>query len=197
MGKSRKPDRTVRCVYCGREFIEPIPHKCKGGYRKRNLRWINIMKENKRKQFSVGEFISNELTPVETRDGRPVEIYTTNRSDEYSVVGGIKNAVIKFWRSDGTSNEDYTYDELDTDLFFTPKKTTRRMTHQELSWWLREHQEEHREFRFKGDISVFSTYTYRESSRNCPCEEGILIRSNGGEWEEPEIEIEEKNDKRD
>jgi len=155
------------------------------------------MKENKRKQFSVGEFISNELTPVETRDGRPVEIYTTNRSDEYSVVGGIKNAVIKFWRSDGTSNEDYTYDELDTDLFFTPKKTTRRMTHQELSWWLREHQEEHREFRFKGDISVFSTYTYRESSRNCPCEEGILIRSNGGEWEEPEIEIEEKNDKRD
>lgn len=140
----------------------------------------------KRIQFNANNFISNEETPVETRDGRPVEIYTTNRSDEYSVVGGIKNAVIKFWRSDGTSNEDYTYDELSTDLFFSPKKATRRMTWQELSWWLREKpEEEHREYKNKNSFAVNHYIEYQEHRANEECDPEIVIRSNGGEWEEP------------
>lgn len=200
----KKPDRTVRCVYCGREFIEPIPHKCKGGYRKRNLKWINIMEEEKRKQFNAEEFISNEETPVETRDGKKVVILTTKRNHpDYPVVGDVLfgtrgySPVLTTWNREGVSKLQGCVDNDNDDLFFSVKKKTHRMTYQELSWWLREHQEEHREFRYKGDISVFSTYTYRESSRNCPCEEGILIRSNGGEWKEPEIKIEEENDKRD
>lgn len=201
-----KPNRTVRCVYCGREFIEPIPHRCNKNYRKRNLKWINIMEEERR-QFNASEFISNKETPVETRDGRKVEIFTTTRETEsaFVVVGTV-----------GTTKEDYSYCEYDlwtkegkfsspssennSDLFFSLKKKTRRMTNQELAWWLRDCPEEHREFRFKVDTSVFcvlSTYTYIETSRNCPCEEGIRIRSNGEEWREPEIEVKEENDKRD
>lgn len=140
----------------------------------------------KRIQFNANNFISNEETPVETRDGCPVEIYTTNRSGEYSVVGGIKNFTVKFWRSDGTSNEDYTYDELSTDLFFSPKKATRRMTWQELSWWLREKpEEEHREYKRKNCLSVNHYIEYQEHRANEECDPEIVIRSNGGEWEEP------------
>lgn len=206
VGKSRKPDRTVRCVYCGREFIEPIPHRCNKNYRKRNLKWINIMEEEKRKRFNVADFISNEETPVETSDGRKVEIFTTSREkeDTYVVVGavdGYKSKCEKYsdyytsWTKEGRLYSAAT--ESVSDLFFSVKKKTHRMTNQELARWLREHQEEHREFRFGEDTSVFHSYPYRESSSNCPCEEGIFIRSNGGEWKEPEIEIEEENDKRD
>ena len=28
-----------KCLRCGREFEEKIPHKCDTGYRKRNMRW--------------------------------------------------------------------------------------------------------------------------------------------------------------
>lgn len=163
--------------------------------------------EEKRKQFNVKEFISNTKTPVETRDGRKVEIFTPTRENEdtfvvVGVIDGHKSSCGKHtdyyttWTKEGKFRSPTT--ESVVDLFFSVKKKTRRMTNQELAWWLREHQEEHREFRFKVDTSVFSTYTYKESSCNCPCEEGILIRSNGGEWREPENEIkEEGNDKRD
>lgn len=194
----KKPDKTVRCVYCGREFIEPIPHRCNGGYRKRKLKWINLM-EDKRKRFNIKEFISNEETPVETWHGEKVLIYNTNRvcHDDYRVCGDIVYdacSLLESWLEDGCYYRDRSDDK---DLFFSVKKKTRRMTKRELSWWLMEHSEEHREFRFKADDSVFSTYTYRESSCNCPCEEDILIRSNGGKWEEPLIEIKEEDDKRD
>jgi len=199
MGESRKPDRTVRCAYCGREFIEPIPHRCNKNYRKRNLKWINIMEEEKRKRFNVEEYISNEETPVETRDGKKVVILTTERNHpNYPIVGDVlwndaEDMDLVAWCLNGSYYPDFSADKRD--LFFSVKKKTRRMTNQELAWWLREHQEEHREFRFGADTSVFHSYPYRESSSNCPCKEGIFIRSNGGEWREPEIE--EENDKRD
>lgn len=63
----------------------------------------------------------------------------------------------------------------------------RRMTNQELSWWLRDCPEEHREFRYAGDKDVYNTYDYPENEANTPVK-SILIRRNGGEWEEPLIE---------
>lgn len=33
--------------------------------------------EDKRKQFNVADFVSNEKTPVETRNGYKVTIYST------------------------------------------------------------------------------------------------------------------------
>lgn len=158
--------------------------------------------EDKRKRFNVEEYISNEETPVETRDGKKVVIFTTERNHpDYPVVGDVLYGVrgyspnLTAWNREGVSKSQGCVDNDNDDLFFSVKKKTRRMTNQELAWWLREHQEEHREFCFKVD-SVFSTYTYSESIRNCPCEEGILIRSNGGEWREPEFDVKE-DDKRD
>lgn len=201
----KKPDRTVKCSFCGREFIEPIPHRCNRNYRKRNLKWINIMKEEKRKQFNVEEFISNTETPVETRDGRKVTIISTERNYLKRIVGDIHNDICGFrspvdgvllcdWYGDGSycsCNKD------PKDLFFSVKKKKRRMTNRELAWWLREHQEEHREACGKVTDCVFSTYTYWRGGESCPCPDEMLIRRNGGEWEEPLIEIkEEENDKR-
>ena len=33
----------VKCVYCGREFYEPVPHKCNTGFRKRHQKYIDII----------------------------------------------------------------------------------------------------------------------------------------------------------
>ena len=203
----KKPDRTVKCVYCGREFIEPIPHRCNRNYRKRNLKWINLMEmEEKRKQFNVEEFISNTETPVETRDGRKVEIFTTTRENEdthvvVGVMGEPKSKSEKHsnhytsWTKEGKFYSTAT--DCVGDLFFSVKKKKRRMTNRELAWWLREHQEEHREAWDKLTDCVFSIYTYWKEGESCPCPDKMLIRRNGGEWEEPLIEIkEEENDKR-
>lgn len=122
----KKPDKTVRCVYCGREFIEPIPHRCNKNYRKRNLKWINIMKEEKeRKQFNVQNFVSNEETPVETGDGRRVEIITIDEDypGRLLVRGQIEGEHCdKRWSSEGKYILDSNYNH-EYDLFFENKNT--------------------------------------------------------------------------
>lgn len=65
---------------------------------------------------------------------------------------------------------------------------TRKMTHQELSWWLRDCPEEHRECKFLGGHTVYSSYGFNEKEANTPIE-NIFIRKNGGEWQEPLVEI--------
>lgn len=64
----------------------------------------------------------------------------------------------------------------------------RRMTHQELSWWLRDCPEEHREYSFCDDEGVRYFHTYRKDSADKEVEKEYRIRRNGGEWEEPLIE---------
>lgn len=199
----KKPNRTVRCAYCGREFIEPIPHRCNKNYRKRNLKWINIMEEDKRKRFNVTDFVSNEETPVETWHGEKVLIYNTNRvcHDDRCVCGDIVYAacsLLKSWLKDGCYYGDRSDDK---DLFFSVKKKTRTMTNRELAWWLMENQEEHREWKkiFDGKAATVRSggYVYLEGCEDKECDPEIMIRSNGGEWREPEIEVKEENDKRD
>lgn len=201
----KKPDKTVRCVYCGREFIEPIPHRCNKNYRKRKLKWINLMEmEEETKQFKIIPFdLSKARTKsnpngleVITKNGESARILCTDfdssEEKEYKLVVAVRyddGEYLDTYTEDGRIHPD---EKCNTDLFLKQPVKSRRMTNRELAWWLREHQEEHREFRFKADISVFSTYTYRESSCNCPCEEGILIRSNGGKWKEPLFDEVEK-----
>lgn len=70
-----------------------------------------------------------------------------------------------------------------------PKK--RRMTNQELAWWLQEGK--HREYKFP-DINiqlVRSYFEYDEAVANDEVYGNILIRENGGEWHEPLVEVEE------
>ena len=65
---------------------------------------------------------------------------------------------------------------------------TRRMTNQELAWWLRE--KPTREFKYKNDTKVYHIYNYRENETSSPVDEDIVIRENGREWHEPLVEVE-------
>ena len=151
--------------------------------------------EDKRKKFNVAEFISNEKTPVETRDGRKVVIYNVNRPGlaGFPVCGDIIDSIEDFcfglWTAEGVNS--LLHNESDADLFFSP---TRRMTNQELSWWLKACPEEYREWKRKDEITVHCSFAYIEKTAGFECDESILIRSNGGEWREPVVEIENGDD---
>lgn len=64
----------------------------------------------------------------------------------------------------------------------------RRMTHKELSRWLREHPS--REYKYQTSDYICSTFDYRECKQDEEVHEDIRIREDGGEWKEPLIEIE-------
>ena len=67
-----------------------------------------------------------------------------------------------------------------------PKK---RMTHKELSRWLREHPS--REYKYQTSDYICSAFDYRECKQDEEVHEDIRIREDGGEWKEPLAEIEE------
>ena len=69
------------------------------------------------------------------------------------------------------------------------KPRTRRMTHKELSRWLREHPS--REYKYQTSDYICSAFDYRECKQDEEVHEDIRIREDGGEWKEPLIEIEE------
>lgn len=66
---------------------------------------------------------------------------------------------------------------------------TRRMTNQELAWWLRE--KPTREWKYNDDNGVCSVYGYWEKYADKEIPDGILIREDDGEWREPLVEVEE------
>ena len=66
---------------------------------------------------------------------------------------------------------------------------TRRMTHKELSRWLREHPS--REYKYQTSDYICSAFDYRECKQDEEVHEDIRIREDGGEWKEPLAEIEE------
>ena len=67
------------------------------------------------------------------------------------------------------------------------KQKQRRMTHKELSRWLRE--KPTREFRYSSYRSVYSFHTYDEDyEEDAEVPEDILIREDDSEWREPLVE---------
>ena len=66
---------------------------------------------------------------------------------------------------------------------------TRRMTHKELSRWLRE--KPTREFKYSNSRSIYSFHSYDEDCGDEEIREDIFIRENDGEWHEPLVEVEE------
>jgi hypothetical protein len=82
----------------------------------------------------------------------------------------------------------YEWDSDKKELHKIEEVKKRRMTHQELSWWLRDCPEEHREYSFCDDEGVRYFHTYRKDSADKEVEKEYRIRRNGGEWEEPLIE---------
>lgn len=68
---------------------------------------------------------------------------------------------------------------------------TRRMTNQELAWWLRE--KPTREYKYNNSIEhrVYSTYTYDEDAEEEEVRKDVVIREDDGEWREPLVEVKE------
>ena len=81
-----------------------------------------------------------------------------------------------------------TEDKLDTEHFkhCAEIEEQRRMTHKELSRWLREHPS--REYKCQTSDYIYSTFNYRECKQDEEVHKGIRIREDGGEWREPLVE---------
>ena len=129
---------------------------------------------------------------VVTRCGYPVRIsdFNVKSKDGYIILGiiDIKGDEVPFSFME-TGRRGGTETQSEYDLFIEEEIKTRRMTNQELSWWLREHPEEHREYHLEGDICVCFNYIYNSEDSDKEVDEYIRIRKNGGEWQEPLIEI--------
>ena len=65
----------------------------------------------------------------------------------------------------------------------------RRMTHKELSRWLREHPS--REYKYQTSDYIYSAFNYRECKQDEEVHKDIRIREDDGEWREPLVEVEE------
>jgi len=129
---------------------------------------------------------------VVTDNGEPVRIncYDRKTDTDYTIVGlvlrkkgDIYCEIPLIYNSIGLCIED-----AEPRLFIEEEVKKRRMTHQELSWWLRDCPEEHREYSFCDDEGVRYFYAYRKDSADKEVEKECRIRRNGGEWEEPLIE---------
>ena len=68
----------------------------------------------------------------------------------------------------------------------------RRMTHKELSRWLREHPS--REYKYQTSDYIYSAFNYREYKQDEEVSDNILVRENGGEWREPLVADHYKED---
>ena len=56
--------KIYKCLYCGREFIDKIPHKCNDGYRKRHLKFKNMKQFNViNYNFNAQKFESYDVIP--------------------------------------------------------------------------------------------------------------------------------------
>ena len=78
--------------------------------------------------------------------------------------------------------------ELSTESFMhcAEIEKQRRMTNQELAWWLRE--KPTREWKYMNGVTVYGYYGYEEKCENEEVLNNILIREDGGEWREPLVE---------
>lgn len=140
---------------------------------------------------------------VMTRCGCNVRIgFFDLKNDEYPILGAVEDSSgreesIYSFTEDGKcaiiddehkDNEEDVFDlfiEVDDEI---EEVELRLMTHQELSDWLRNCPEEHREFKYVGGSAVITSHDYYETETNTPAD-SILVRKNHGEWEKPLIEI--------
>lgn len=85
-----------------------------------------------------------------------------------------------------------TEDKIDTEHFKhcaeIEEPKTRRMTHKELSRWLKE--KPTREWKYTDGDYAYSVYCYKEEYADEEVHDSILIREDDGEWREPLVELE-------
>lgn len=114
----------------------------------------------------------------------------------YVIKGGSCRYPVRVTMNDDTDYEAYRHcAEIEEPQYLRMTKKYRRMTNQELAWWLQDSIKEgkHRERKFIGSGSsvINSTMCYIEEESNDLVGTDILIRENGGEWHEPLVEVEE------
>lgn len=126
-----------------------------------------------------------------TRDKRPVRILDYNlKSIDTPIVAAVMGDTYEHAVCYKINGKHECRDLYEYDLFIEEEVKTRRMTNQELAWWLRDSPEEHRECSMLNeDCGVFDRHIYYDEDANKPVKDGIIIRKNGGEWEEPLVEI--------
>lgn len=137
--------------------------------------------------------INEEGVKVVTRDGRNARVICTDyhSSGDKTLLAlidsGLYEHIVQLYENGRFErNKEDCYD-----LFMSVPYKYRRMTNKELSWWLRDCPEEHREWKrdfFKTGNLVYPIYEYYQNDANEKCDDDILIRRNGGAWEEPLIE---------
>lgn len=146
--------------------------------------------------------INEEGVEVITRNGKSVRIICVDKKIDGDLYIYPIVALISYINKNGTPyelTELYTQkgkinnndEDRPHDLFLKVSIETRRMTNQELSWWLRDCPEEHREYKFKTNPIVYHEYIYHDDDPDKAIDERIIIRSNGGEWEEAIVENED------
>lgn len=141
--------------------------------------------------------LNDEGVEVTTRNGRSVRVICVDKKLDSEFTN---NPIVALILYSGRNNIPYEgmmcytlkgrvcdNEDNDDDLFLKIPVRARRMTNQELAWWLRDCPEEHREFRTRGEDNIYSIFTYSDETSSYTCAENILIRSNGGEWVEPLI----------
>lgn len=135
---------------------------------------------------------------VVTRVGNDVKIICSDYKGEYNkpIVGLVQNYRKSQYERCFVFYEDGRFNSVgidDDDLFLKEPIVSHRMTNQELAWWLKEHPEEHRELKYATSSMIYTEHIYDEDSANEEVCINNRIRSNGGKWREPLIEIEEEN----
>lgn len=132
---------------------------------------------------------------VVTRKGNDVKIIYSNYRGECDkpIIGLVQNYRKSHYERCFVFYEDGRFNPVgidNDDLFLKEPIKSRRMTNQELAWWLGECPNEHREYKTKTGFIVSNSYEYDVNKAHYDCRD-VLIRSNGGEWREPLIEMED------
>ena len=126
---------------------------------------------------------------VVTRDRRSVRILDYNLKGDTPIVAAVMMntcEMVYTFKSNGKHN---CKELFEYDLFIEEEIKYRPMTNQEFAWWLRACPEEHHEYKYTDGITVQCNFIYVNEDANKPIKD-VLIRKNGGEWQEPLIEIE-------
>lgn len=157
--------------------------------------------ENKKTTIQEGNVDEMKLIPfnvekakagaqVITRNGRPVTICRYDvKNKDYPILGLVELVDGKEVPQTFTENgKSFNGDDQERpfDLFIEKEVERRLMTQQELSDWLRDSPEEHREFKYVDSSTIRSSFAYREEVSSKLADD-ILVRRNHGEWEEPLI----------
>ena len=146
------------------------------------------MKKTRLVPFSVQK--AKDGAKIVTRSGVSVRIADYKHKDKDYPILGIMQENDKERSMLFTKTGNYYNDRSESsfDLFIEEEIKTRRMTNQELAWWLRDHPEEHRELKMLVDDPIIDSLYYYDNETNETVNKDIIIRRNGGEWEEPIVD---------